>query len=93
MLEKQIEKYLKDQVDKRGGLALKFVTPGTSGVMDRLIMLPGAIIVFVETKAPGKPLKPLQAAMKRKFEALGFRCEKIDSKEQAKQLINEIYPA
>jgi hypothetical protein len=61
--------------------------------MDRIVLLPGGIIAFVETKAPGKKLDPRQAYVKKQFEALGFRCYKIDSKQQVKNLINEIYPA
>ena len=90
-MEKQIETYLREQVKKKGGLALKFVSPGNNGVMDRILLLQGGVVIFVETKSPGKPLRPLQAAVKRQFEALGFRCEKIDSKEQVRELINEIY--
>ena len=90
-MEKQIEAYLRNEVKKRGGLALKFVSPGTAGVMDRILLIQGGLAIFVETKSTGKQLRPLQVAMKRKFEALGFRCEVIDSKEQVKTLINEIY--
>jgi len=90
MKENQIETYLREQVKTLGGKAYKFVSPGNAGVPDRILLIPPGIIIFVETKAPGKDLKPLQAAIKRKFEALGFRCEKIDTKEQVKQLINEI---
>lgn len=92
-MEKQIEKYLKTQVEKRGGLCLKLVSPGFTGIMDRLSLLPGGVVVFVETKSAGKKLSPRQAYVKKQFEALGFRCEKIDSKEQVKKLIHEIYPA
>jgi len=84
--EKHIETYLRDQVKKKGGLALKFVSPGFSGVMDRIILLPGGKIIFVETKAPGKKLRARQAFVKRQFEALGFTVLVIDSKDK----VNEI---
>lgn len=90
-MEKQIETYLRDKVKKHGGLALKLVSPGFTGIMDRMLLIQGGLIVFVETKAKGKNLKPRQAYVKRQFEALGFRCEKIDSKEQVDNLIKEIY--
>lgn len=88
-MEKQIETYLRSKIKQKGGLALKFISPGTSGVMDRIVLLPKGIIIFIETKSAGKALRPLQVAMKRKFESLGFRCEKIDSKEQVNNLIKE----
>ena len=55
MLEKEVERYLCKQVKNRlGGMALKFVSPGMSGVPDRIILLPGARVCFVETTAPGE---------------------------------------
>ena len=55
-LEKVIERKLRDGVKKlgRGAKCLKFESPGTSGVPDRMILLPGGRIVFVELKQVGK---------------------------------------
>ena len=33
--EKQIEKYLRLRIEERGGVCLKFVSPGQDGVPDR----------------------------------------------------------
>ena len=41
MLEKQVEQALTSAVKARGGLALKFVSPGVSGVPDRIVLMPG----------------------------------------------------
>ena len=54
-MEKTVEAYLRDQVKAAGGLALKLVCPGWTGVPDRLILLPGARVYFAETKDLGKP--------------------------------------
>ena len=54
MREKAIEAQLARAVKKVGGMCPKFVSPGTDGMPDRLILLPGAKIAFVEVKAPGK---------------------------------------
>lgn len=51
-LEKDIEKKLRDAIKKRRGFCLKWVCPGWSGVPDRLVLLPGGRIIFVETKRP-----------------------------------------
>ena len=53
MLEKSIEKKLADAVKKRGGLAPKFVSPGLDGMPDRIVLMPGGRLAFVEVKAPG----------------------------------------
>lgn len=50
--ESRIERALSVQVKKRGGMAVKFVSPGLDGVPDRIVLLPGRRIAFVELKAP-----------------------------------------
>ena len=67
-----IEKALVKEAKSRGGMAVKFVSPGFDGVPDRLVLLPGGKCAFVELKAPGKKLRPLQAKRKHQLEALGF---------------------
>lgn len=49
-----IEKALVKEAKSRGGMAVKFVSPGFDGVPDRLVLLPGGKCAFVELKAPGK---------------------------------------
>jgi len=61
MRESQIEKYLTARVKAAGGLCWKFTSPGMPGVPDRIAMLPGGRIVFVELKATDKTAKPHQA--------------------------------
>ena len=58
--ESTIERKLVTEVKKRGGLAVKFVSPGLDGVPDRLVLFPGGVLAFVELKAPGKSLRTLQ---------------------------------
>jgi Holliday junction resolvase len=53
--ESLIEKHLVAEVKKAGGVAFKFVSPGRRSVPDRIVLLPGGRLVFVECKAPGKP--------------------------------------
>jgi hypothetical protein len=73
-LEKEIEKKLRQMVEKHGGLCLKWVCPGWSGVPDRIILLPGGVVIFAETKRPkGGKLSSLQEWWVRKLRGLGFR--------------------
>ena len=53
-MEKTVEAYLRDQVRKTGGLALKLVCPGWTGVPDRLILLPGGRVFFAEHRSGGR---------------------------------------
>ncbi len=90
MLEKQIEARLKREVKKAGGLALKFTPPGTAGLPDRIVLLPGSRIYFVEVKAPGKKLRPLQQKRKKQLKRLGFRVFVIDSYPAVREFIQEV---
>jgi hypothetical protein len=91
MLEKDIEKKLKKEVEKTGGMCLKFAIPGRAGMPDRIVLFPGGRIVFVETKAPGKKLRPLQRKRAKQLQNLGFRVYKIDTLEGVGELIiNEV---
>ena len=90
MLEKQIEQSLRKAVSVRGGLALKLVSPGFAGVPDRIVLMPNRCMAFVELKAPGKRLRPLQAKRKRQLESLGFPVYCIDHPEQIGGVLDEI---
>jgi len=86
MRESQIEKKLKDKVEAIGGKCMKFVSPGTSGVPDRICLFPGGRVIFVETKAPGEKPSSLQKKRHDELKKLGFKVLIIDSEEK----INEI---
>lgn len=90
MLEKYIEQKLISEVKKLGGLCPKFVSPGFDGVPDRLVFLPKGKFAFVELKAKGKKLRPLQVRRKKQLEQLGFLVYCIDDVEQIGGILNEI---
>ena len=88
--EKDIEKYLRDEIKKVGGIAYKFVSPGNAGVPDRLVLLPGRWSFFVELKAPGKKTRAVQDRQIRKIRNLDFTVLIIDSKKQIDDLVKMI---
>lgn len=90
MQENVIEKRLRREAKKYGGMAVKFVSPGLDGVPDRLVLLPGGKCGFVELKAPGKKLRPLQEKRKKQLELLGFAVYCIDRIEQIGGVLDEI---
>lgn len=93
MRESEIEAALKKAAKKRNGVAFKFVSPGLSGVPDRLVLLPIGKIGFIELKAPGKKLRKLQEKRKRQLEALGFLVFCLDSKEEVEVVLDAIQSA
>lgn len=73
MTESQIERRLVQGVDKLGGKAYKFVSPGNIGVPDRLVVLPGGAVKFVELKTPNGRLSPNQRLQLRELSQMGAR--------------------
>ena len=88
--ERDIERRFAAAVKKHGGLCPKFVSPGTDGVPDRIVLFPGGRIAFVEVKAPGMTLRPLQVRRKRQLESLGFKVYVLDAAEQIGGILDEI---
>lgn len=90
MKEKAIEQKFREAVKAVGGVAVKFTSPGFDGMPDRLALLPGGRMAFVEVKAPGKKPRPLQAARHRMLRRLGFKVYVLDDEEQIGGIIDEI---
>lgn len=90
MKESVIERHLALSVKKMGGMAVKFVSPGLDGVPDRIVLLPGRKMAFVELKAPGKKPRPLQEKRRRQLMALEFPVYVIDDVEQIGGVLDEI---
>ena len=90
MREKQVEQKLVQAVKLAGGMCPKLVSPGTDGMPDRLVLLPGCRIGFVEVKAPGKEPRPLQTQRHRQLRALGFPVFVLDDLEQVPQIVKEV---
>ena len=90
MREKTIEQKLVKATKAVGGIAPKLTCPGWGGVPDRLILLPGKRLAFVEVKGPGEQMRPLQVKRKRQLEALGFSVHCIDHPDQIGGVLDEI---
>ena len=90
MEEKYIEQKLVAAVKSMGGMAPKFVSPGIDGMPDRIVLLPMGRIAFVECKATGKRMRPLQNKRKKQLEALGFLVYCLDDVAQIGGILSEI---
>lgn len=74
-IEKDIETKLRKMVERHGGMCLKWVCPGWAGVPDRIVLLPGGRIIFIELKRPsGGRIASLQRWWRQRLKSLGFLC-------------------
>lgn len=90
MRERFIERKFVEAVKKKGGFAPKFVSPGLDGMPDRIVLFPIGKIAFVELKAAGEMMRPLQVRRKRQLEELGFSVYCVDDVSQIDGVIKEI---
>lgn len=86
--ESGAEKYLVKEIKKLGGKAYKFTSPANNAVPDRLIVLKGFPITFVEMKDVGKGPRPLQASEITFLRSQGAQVYVVRGKEEAIQFIN-----
>lgn len=92
MRESAVERVLQKSIKQQGGWCLKFVSPGTAGVPDRICLLPGRVLAFVELKAPGKHVRDggLQEFWGRELQMLGFRWYEVSTTEEARRLAADL---
>ena len=90
MMEKETERKLVRAVKRVGGICPKFVSPGMDGMPDRMILLPGGKIGFVEVKAPGRKPRILQVRRHRQLRNLGFPVFILDDPEQIPSILGEV---
>lgn len=93
MGEKLIEQKLIRAVKAAGGIAVKFVSPGYDGMPDRLVLLPGGKIAFVEVKAHEMKPRPLQIRRHVLLRLLGFLVYVLDDERQIGGILDEIRTA
>ena len=90
MREKQVEQKLVKAVKSHDGICPKLVSPGMDGMPDRMVLLPGCRIGFVEVKAPGQKPRPLQEQRHRILRKLVFPVFVMDDPAQAEDIIREV---
>ena len=90
MRENAIEAEFVKAVQAAGGVAYKLTSQTANGLPDRLVLFFPAKTVFVELKAPGKMLRPLQRKRRSQLMDLGFPVLCVDRLEQIKSVIQAI---
>jgi hypothetical protein len=90
MREKVIEQKLVQAVKAIGGICPKLISPGFDGMPDRLVLLPGGKLSFVEVKRPGTKPRPLQEARHELLRRLGYKVYVLNDAKQIKNIFEEI---
>ena len=90
MREYVVENEFVKAVRAAGGVAYKLTSQTANGLPDRLVLFFPAKTVFVELKAPGKQLRPLQRKRRYQLMKLGFPVLCIDRFSQIKPCIDAI---
>ena len=90
MEEKEIERKFVKEIKLMGGMAFKFSPMGYDGMPDRLVLIPGGRIAFVELKRFGQKPRKLQEMRHRMLRRLGFKVYVLDSMEKIGGIIDEI---
>ena len=69
---------------------MKFTPINWVGAPDRLVVLPGGKLGFVEVKAPGQRPRPLQLARHRQLRKLGCYVAVLDDPSRVATILDEI---
>jgi hypothetical protein len=89
--EVTLERKLVRGVEKHGGLCWKFTSPGTVGVPDRVVMAAWGKVAFVEMKAPGKKLRPIQRRRAEQLQDIGVPVYCLSSDKDIADFLREMF--
>jgi len=90
ILERDIERYLVRRTIEHGGVAYKWMSPGRVGVADRIVLLPGGVVWFVELKTVRGRLSPWQKVFAADMRRMGMNYIVIRSKEEVDELLQRV---
>ena len=89
-IEKDIERWLGNQLKKLGCIYMKFVSPGNDGVPDRIVILPGGAVIFVELKSTQGKLMANQRVQISRLRKQGALVFVVTGKLDAKLFVDDI---
>ena len=88
-MESDVELFFTKKLKSKGAICWKMVSPGTSGVPDRIVIYHGSVY-FVELKDTGRHPRKLQRYVHAKLNDQGFPVYVIDTKEGADMFIDQV---
>ena len=87
--EATIERNVREWARGQGIICLKFVSPGTSGVPDRIFIGPDGRVCFIEFKRPGAKPTALQRHWLNKLRDNEVPAAWFYNAEEAKEFLSE----
>lgn len=87
--EKPVESLLRERVRSRGGWSVKLL-PSVSGLPDRMVLMPGGVLIFVETKAPTGTVQPHQTVVHGRLRRLGFDVVVLSSRDEVEAWVQQL---
>ena len=84
--ERDVETYFRKHAEDLGCLLLKWVSPGNDGVPDRILVIPGGRVWFIEFKTKTGRLSKTQELWRRRLRDRGCTALVIRGKEEAAEL-------
>ena len=88
--EKSIEHYLVERVKAMGGACLKYYNPNMAGYPDRIVLLPGGRVMWVELKSYGERPRAIQHQRIERLRQLGQEVHICDSRQAVDAIVGPI---
>lgn len=85
--EDVIETYFTQQIEKIGGIAIKFNPHNNRGLPDRICFIPGGLVLLVELKRPGMRPRKNQERQLGTFRKMGFQATWADTHKRVDEII------
>ena len=90
MRENYIEAWIRKQIEELGGKFYKWTSPGNDGVPDRIAILPGGKIFFVELKTEKGRLSEIQKWVQEILKGLGCNVRTIYGVDDAHSFVEMV---
>lgn len=88
--EPSVERSFCERLKKAGCLVYKFVSPGTAGVPDRIIITPDFRVVFVELKTETGKLRGEQRLQIKKLKDHGQDVRVLHGSDEVDKFVREV---
>lgn len=87
--EDTVEKFLNDEVERRGGFTVKLDPRGYKGIMDRLVVLPDRMFLAELKRPKGGVIARLQHWWHKRFTDLGHEAHFLKNRAEVLRVLDD----